>query len=641
MSDSDNKYEQDENIIDTTMREISVEEEQPAGTQESADGQQASDAAEEVNSEHNAVEQGGLKGVQTAAVQGEGNTSQSTDFQLVDSPDAVQDEERIRRERREEIERQRAARRAAMQGRHPANMPQGYAAGQNPYGAPGLNAGQGASRGQGGNPGADSPYQPLSPLPGQNRIPPYGTGSPGQVPPVGMPPAMNQKKRKNSEKWGALHYIAIAMTALVFGFMASAGFKILQSAAGNGGTGVSGGAIPTTAPIEKEDVKTMDSGNTTGGAVTAQVKDVSGVVDNIMPAIVAINCTVQEQYSIFGQYYGNQEASSSGSGIIVGQSDNELLIVTNNHVIASAKSISVQFIDEKVYDAQVKGVDSTADLAVVAVKTKDLTNDTRREIKISKLGDSDAVKVGEVAIAIGNALGYGQSVTVGYISAKDREVSASDTQSGAGANKMKLLQTDAAINPGNSGGALLNIQGEVIGINSIKYASEEVEGMGYAIPISIAVPIINELMGREDLKENEKGYLGISGTTVATSSQGYSMPDGVYINEVSEGGAADRAGIIKGDIITKINGIAVSSIEGLQERVNSYRAGTEVSITLQRAKEGVYQEQTVTATLQDEKSVQGLQGSQGATATPGQGNDGNGYDDYGDYFSNPFEGWFD
>ena len=248
-----------------------------------------------------------------------------------------------------------------------------------------------------------------------------------------------------------------------------------------------------------------------------------------------------------------------------------------------------------------------------------------------------------MALAIGNALGYGQSVTVGYISAKDREVSASDGQSGTSGTKMKLLQTDAAINPGNSGGALLNLQGEVIGINSVKYASEEVEGMGYAIPISVAVPIINELMDREDLKENEKGYLGISGTTVATSSLDYNMPDGVYINEVSDGGAADKAGIIKGDIITKINGIAVGSIESLQERVNSYRAGTEVSITLQRAKEGVYQEQTVTATLQDETSIKNLQDSQ-ATATPEQRDNGDGYggyDDYGDYFSNPFEGWFD
>ena len=202
-----------------------------------------------------------------------------------------------------------------------------------------------------------------------------------------------------------------------------------------------------------------------------------------------------------------------------------------------------------------------------------------------------------------------------------------------------LVPAEPTINPGNSGGALLNIQGEVIGINSVKYASEEVEGMGYAIPISMAVPIINELMDREDLKENEKGYLGISGTTVATSSLDYNMPDGVYINEVSEGGAADRAGIIKGDIITKINGIAVSSIEGLQERVNSYRAGTEVSVTLQRAKEGVYQEQTVTVTLQDEKSVQSLQN--GATATPEQRDNENEFDDYDEFFSNPFEGWFD
>lgn len=604
---SDNKYDKDENIIDTTMREISVEEE---------NGIQNTEFQENENIER------------TVDAKKDENLVQTTEFQLVDSPDDAQEEERIRRERREELERQRAARKAAMQGRQSVNTMPGYPVRQNPYNIPGANAGQGL------NNNANSPYQPPGPLPGQNWSA-YGSNSPGQNPPEGRSPMASQ--RKNNEKWGVLHYISIAMVALVFGFMASAGFKALQNAAGTGGTGVSGGAIPTTAPIEKKDVKTTDSGNATGGAITAQIKDVSGVVDNIMPAIVAINCTVQGQYSIFGQIYG--DASSSGSGIIVGQSDDELLIVTNNHVITSAKSIMVQFIDDKVYDAKVKGTDSTADLAVLAVKIKDLTSDTKREIKISKLGDSDAVRVGEVAIAIGNALGYGQSVTVGYISAKDREVSATDGQSGARGTKMKLLQTDAAINPGNSGGALLNIQGEVIGINSVKYASEEVEGMGYAIPISMALPIINELMDREDLKENEKGYLGISGTTVATSSLDYNMPDGVYINEVSEGGAADRAGIIKGDIITKINGIAVSSIEGLQERVNSYRAGTEVSITLQRAKEGVYQEQTVTATLQDEKSVQSLQN--GATATPEKRDNENEFDDYDEFFSNPFEGWFD
>ncbi len=634
---SDNKYEQDDNIIDTTMRELSAEEEsgsQVTDVREPEGGEQTADVLEEKSGSQATDIREPEGGEQTADVQEEKSGSQTTDFQLIDSADDAQEKERLRRERREELERQRAARRAAMQRGQSGNTMPGYPVRQNPYNAPGMYGGQGSLNGQGVNENTNNPYQPQDPFPGQNR-PPYGPNGSGQIPPV-----MNQRKQKDSEKWSVLHYIAIAMVALVFGFIASAGFKVLQNAAAPGGTNVSGGAIPTTAPVEKKDVKTTDSGNATGGGVSAQIKDVSGVVDNIMPAIVAINCTVQNQYSIFGQYYGSGDASSSGSGIIVGQSDNELLIVTNNHVIASAKSISVQFIDERVYDAQVKGTDSTADLAVVAVKTQDLADDTKREIKISQLGDSDAVKVGEVAIAIGNALGYGQSVTVGYISAKDREVSASDGQTGARGATMKLLQTDAAINPGNSGGALLNIQGEVIGINSVKYASEEVEGMGYAIPISMAVPIINELMDREDLRENERGYLGISGTTVVNSSQDYNMPEGVYINEVSEGGAADKAGIIKGDIITKINGIAVNSIEGLQERVNSYRAGTEVSVTLQRAKEGVYQEQTVTATLQDEKSVKALQDSQ-ATATPEQGDNGNGYDDYNDYFSNPFEGWFD
>lgn len=326
--------------------------------------------------------------------------------------------------------------------------------------------------------------------------------------------------------------------------------------------------------------------------VNQQKNDVSDVVSNTMPSIVSIKSSVTQTYQDwFGQTY-DKDSEGSGSGIIVGKNNTELLVATNNHVVAGANTIKVTFIDEAEYTAELKGTDETADLAVVAIKLKDISNETLNKIKIATLGNSDDIMVGQMAIAIGNALGYGQSVTVGYISAKDRTVQITDKQS------MLLLQTDAAINPGNSGGALLNIKGEVIGINTVKFASNEVEGMGYAIPISKATPIINDLMNREILKEGEQGYLGVTGNDVTTEvSMNYNMPVGVYINEVVEDGAASKAGIKVGDIITEVNDIAVQSITALREKVNSYRVGTEISITLMRNTDGEYKEQVVKVTL--------------------------------------------
>lgn len=330
--------------------------------------------------------------------------------------------------------------------------------------------------------------------------------------------------------------------------------------------------------------------STTSGT-SAVAGSVSEVAENVLPSIVAIDVTVTETGSdMFGRTY-SQDSQGSGSGIIVGQDDENLYIVTNNHVVAEATKVSVEFNDESVYSATVKGTDSDADLAVVSIPVKELSTDTIGNIKVATLGDSEDVKVGDQAIAIGNALGYGTSVTVGYISAKEREVAAEDMT-------MKLIQTDAAINPGNSGGALVNASGAVIGINSAKYADEAVEGMGFAIPISTAVPLIEDIIKAENISEEEQGYLGIRGTDVNEEyAQYYNMPVGVFVSEVSEDSPAEKAGIIKGDIITKFNDRDITSMTSLQEKLGKVKAGTEVSIVVKRSDNGEYKEKTFTVTL--------------------------------------------
>ena len=285
----------------------------------------------------------------------------------------------------------------------------------------------------------------------------------------------------------------------------------------------------------------------------------------------------------------------SGSGIIVGKDENELLIATNNHVVAGANKIKVTYIDGSESDAIIKGADAGADLAVITVDITQMKKETLDAIKIAKLGNSDNAKVGEMSIAIGNALGYGQSVTVGYISAKDREVGISD---GYNTKKMILLQTDAAINPGNSGGALLNAAGEVIGINTVKYADNKVEGMGFAIPISKAIPVINELMSREVLKTEEQGYLGIGGYDVTEDvSSTFNIPIGVFVKIVDEEGAAKKAGLLPGDIITGADDIEIASMTQLSDYIKSKRVGTKVTIKLMRSTNGTYVEKTYQVTL--------------------------------------------
>jgi serine protease Do len=300
---------------------------------------------------------------------------------------------------------------------------------------------------------------------------------------------------------------------------------------------------------------------------------------------------VEEQtQDFFGRSY-SQESQGSGSGIVVAQDDDNIYIVTNNHVVEDATSVSVTFNDDSVYTATVKGTDSDSDLAVVEIAAKDLSDDTKNNIKVATLGDSSEVQIGERAIAIGNALGYGTSVTVGYISAVDREVASEDVN-------MKLLQTDAAINPGNSGGALVDDEGKVIGINSSKYSDTSVEGMGFAIPISTAVPVINDIIEAQQVPEDQQAYLGIKGTDVSSEiSQYYNIPEGIYVGEVSEDSPAGNAGLQKGDIIVKFNGSDVTTMEGLQEKLERCKAGDTVEVVVERADNGEYKESTLKVKL--------------------------------------------
>lgn len=457
---------------------------------------------------------------------------------------------------------------------------------------------------------------------------------------------VNNNNKKNSSSTGRKLLITVAC-AVLFGIVAGVCFEAVHYLSGNvlGITASNTKKLGTT--TDNGSGKTTTSKSTSVPAVAGTVTDVSGIVEQTMPAIVAITSTSEgsNYYDLFGQYY-QQDQVGCGSGFIVGQNDKELLIATNNHVIDGAKTISVQFIDDEVYEATVKGTAASNDLAVIAVKLKDIKSATMDQIKIADLGSSESLKVGEMAIAIGNSLGYGQSVTVGYISAKDREITEEPDRNSGVVNKIKAIQTDAAINPGNSGGALLNLQGQVIGINSAKIADSSVEGVGYAIPISVATPIIDELMNKEELSDSEKGYLGVSVKTVTEEVSAYNIPNGVYIAEISKGGAADKAGLKVGDIITCINNMEVTTKESLVEKVGGYRKGTEIEITFQRSNNGNYEEQKVKVKLQGAESLDGLSDS----GNPGNSNQDNGnYGDngnqedenqgdngFGGFFSNPF-----
>ena len=338
--------------------------------------------------------------------------------------------------------------------------------------------------------------------------------------------------------------------------------------------------------------KTVSNAKLTTSTSTV-TSDVSDIVENTLPSIVSItNMSVQEVQNFFGGI-SQQESESAGSGIIISQNDSELLVVTNNHVVEGSDTLTVTFNDGNSVEAQIKGTDSARDLAVVAVPLDKISDDTMNAIKVATLGDSDSLKVGEPAIAIGNALGYGQSVTTGIVSATGRTIDGFDGE---------YIQTDAAINPGNSGGALLNANGEVIGINSAKINSSAVEGMGFAIPISDASDVIQNLMNKETrskVSDEERGYLGIKGYDVSEEgAQMYNMPTGVYVKEVMSGGGSEKAGLTKGSIITGFEGSSISGMSSLQEQLQYYKAGEEVTLTVQIPdKHGEYTEKDIKVTL--------------------------------------------
>ena len=401
-----------------------------------------------------------------------------------------------------------------------------------------------------------------------------------------------EKKAKKKHGFGAT-IAKCACLAAVFGLVAGGVFGGVNYMIPEKETTVTQTQTSALATTSKDGGETTTT--TSGGKIIAT--DVSDIVENAMPAIVAITNMSETQYQTwFGQTF-TQESDSAGSGIIVSEDDTYLYIVTNNHVVEGAKTLTVQFCDENTAAAEVKGTSASNDLAVVQVKKDDIEDETKNAIKIAKINDNGNEKVGEPVIAIGNALGYGQSVTSGIISALNREVTAQDSATGVTYTNT-LTQTDASINPGNSGGALLNAKGEVIGINSSKMGGDYVDGVGFAIPMTTAAPIINELITREKVTEDKAAFLGINGIDVDDSvSENYNMPTGVCVVKVYEGSAAAEAGIQKGDIITKFDGHDISSMEEVQELLQYHAAGTQVTITISRADNGEYVEQDIEVTL--------------------------------------------
>lgn len=424
----------------------------------------------------------------------------------------------------------------------------------------------------------------------------------------------------------------IAGAALLFGVVAGVGFA---------GVSIARDRLIPAATQKVQTTTVQDNGSS--GSSDAAAEDVSKVVDAVMPSVVSITSKTQ----VSNYFFGTQESEGAGSGFILAKTDDTLMIATNNHVVEGATALTVGFSDGTTVDASIVGTDSDADLAVISVNAKDLSDDTLSTIKIAVLGSSDDLKVGEPVIAIGNALGYGQSVTTGVVSAKDREVSFTD-------GTMTLLQTDAAINPGNSGGVLVNMNGEVVGINNAKLEDTSVEGMGYAIPISTAQTTLENLMNAGSIPEGEAAYLGILGRTIDSQySEALGMPSGVYVSQVVEGSPAEKAGIEAGDIITGFEGNTVSTMDGLKDRISAQKAGTEVEISLQRANQnGTYEEQSVKVTLGKESDYEknSEEATEESTTTEeesqqygtdpyeyfynGGGNGGR------DYYSNPYDYFF-
>lgn len=402
-----------------------------------------------------------------------------------------------------------------------------------------------------------------------------------------------EKKKKERKPGGFGKQLAkCAALALVFGLVAGGVMTGVNYASGK----VLG---TTNAGNVQASLTTGDDSTVQPTAISSSyvATDVSDIVDEVMPSIVAITNVSQTEYQSFWGQSKTYESTSCGSGIIVSQDKEYLYVATNNHVVEGANSLTVTFANDDTVSAEIKGTDPSTDLAVVKVALSSIKDDTMSAIKVATLGSSDTLKVGESCIAIGNALGYGQSVTTGVISALNREVSVSDSSSSTNYTA-ELIQTDAAINPGNSGGALLNTAGEVIGINSVKYSDTSVEGIGYAIPMDTAKPIIEELITKEKVDESNSAYLGIAGVDVTSDvAKTYNMPTGVYVAQVMEGAAAEQAGIQKGDIITKFDGKDVTSMEELSSNMQYYAAGTTVDVVIERSSNGQYEEQTISVTL--------------------------------------------
>ena len=436
---------------------------------------------------------------------------------------------------------------------------------------------------------------------------------------------MNKDNRNDKIRKIAKKGLTFSLCAVLAGGLAAGSFEGVNKLAGwSGATTVEAASNKdettlTYAKSEKKDADTSDSKSDTGKDTGSTAKgnlDVSEIASEALPSIVSITTkSVQEVQNYFGMYgmYGyapqqqEQEVEGSGSGIIVGKNDDELLIATNYHVVEGADTFSVAFTDGNAVEASVKGFDEERDLAVVSVSLDDVKDDTMDAISIAKIGSSDDLKVGEQVIAIGNALGYGQSVTTGIVSAKNRRMDSDNNTVTDGSDDssdgVNLIQTDAAINPGNSGGALLNMEGEVVGINSAKLASTEVEGMGYAIAISDVTDILQNLMNetsRDKLDDSEHGVLGIEGSSVSSEAvQMYGIPAGVFVKKVTEGGAADKAGLKANSVITEFNGKTVSSIDQLSEYLSYYEPDEEVELTVQVPHGTSYKEETVKVTLDE------------------------------------------
>lgn len=439
-----------------------------------------------------------------------------------------------------------------------------------------------------------------------------------------------KKPMSTAKKWG----MTLAMAAC-FGLVAGGVFI--------GTAAVGTKVISTTEKTEEVTIPTTttttaaDSSDTSDTVKTTGSMSVKDVASSAMPSLVAISTTtVEEVQTFFGTT--SQEVPASGTGVIVGQNDDELLIATNNHVVSGATSLSVSFIDDETVEGQIKGTDADNDLAVVAVKLSDIKDETKSKIKIAVMGNSDDLEVGDQVVAIGNALGTGQSLTSGYVSAKDRTISSQDESTGETITSEGLIQTDAAINPGNSGGALLNMNGELIGINEAKYSSTQVEGMGFAIPISKAEPILQNLMNlttRYKVSDDEAAYIGINMADVSADiSQSYGIPTGVCIMSVVDGSPAADAGFKKGDVITAFDGRSVSNAKGLKETLTYYAAGETVDVTVQRADNGEYKEVTLTLTLGSAADMPQTSGS--SNGTTNGGTDSGNSDQNDQSIQNPF-----